>query len=240
MNETRLVTLIKTEIARGDKASGEAERHYATAGKHLAALKAEHTGTWAEWETFLRETIGIGPSRASELMMLADGRKTFEQLRAETAARVRKVSERKRLSPLASGEPDDVRIPIPITGPSGGPQPTYNPLPLPDRADEPEPLFVAQHTARIDAEIDTLPPLAPDLRNALETLNRFASSGPAPQQFSGFDHRALDRIRRYVGELMNNLLLQRKLAEQRLKRTDADADAANVLPFTGAATSIKH
>src|SRR5262249_22910223 len=80
-----LVTTIKVLIEKGDKAKAKAEQFYISAGQHLKTLKAKHDaagGTWAEWEERLRQ-VGIGKSRASELMQIADGRKTVEQVRAD-------------------------------------------------------------------------------------------------------------------------------------------------------------
>jgi hypothetical protein len=71
-------------IAKGDKAKRKAEDFYITAGQHLKELKAQHDdagGTWAEWEIKVKERTGLGKSRASELMQIADGRKNVEQIR---------------------------------------------------------------------------------------------------------------------------------------------------------------
>jgi hypothetical protein len=94
---------VKAHIAKGDKARDKAEQHYIAAGQHLSSLKAEHTGTWAEWEALVKERAGIGKSRASELMQIADGRKTVESVRAEKAESVRQLRKRES-SPLRSGE----------------------------------------------------------------------------------------------------------------------------------------
>src|SRR5262249_23838280 len=42
---------------------------------------------WAESESLVKTKAGIGKSRASELMLIADGTKTPEQVRADTAER---------------------------------------------------------------------------------------------------------------------------------------------------------
>jgi hypothetical protein len=94
---------VKACIAKGDKAKRKAEDSYITAGQHLNALKAEHTGTWFKWEIKLKERAGIGKSRASELMAIADGTKTVEQVRADTAGRTAKTRALQS-SPLRSGE----------------------------------------------------------------------------------------------------------------------------------------
>ena len=82
-----LIRTIKAHIAKGDKATDKAEQHYIAAGQHLKTLKAEHTGSWSEWEALLRDRVGIGKSRASELMAIADGTKTLAEVRAGTAER---------------------------------------------------------------------------------------------------------------------------------------------------------
>jgi hypothetical protein len=101
-NQAQIISTIKAHIAKGDKAAEKAEQHYIAAGQHLATLKANHAGTWEEWETLLKSKVGIGKSRASELMAIADGRTTVEGLRAEKAESVRQV--RGQVSPLRSGE----------------------------------------------------------------------------------------------------------------------------------------
>jgi hypothetical protein len=103
MNESQLVQTIKAHIAKGDKAKDKADQHYIAAGQHLKTLKAQHGGTWAEWEALLKEKIGIGKSRASELMQIADGTKTLEGVRADTAERTAKTRALQS-SPLRSGE----------------------------------------------------------------------------------------------------------------------------------------
>src|SRR5262249_17762566 len=72
------------------KAADKAEQHYIAAGQYLKTLKAEHGGTWTEWERLLKAKVGIGKSRASELMMIADGRKTLADVRAGIAQRLKR------------------------------------------------------------------------------------------------------------------------------------------------------
>jgi hypothetical protein len=86
-----LIRTIKAHIAKVDKAKDKAKQHYIAAGQHLKTLKASHGGSWAEWEELLKTKIGIGKSRASELMRIADGTKTVEQVRADTAERTAKL-----------------------------------------------------------------------------------------------------------------------------------------------------
>jgi hypothetical protein len=93
---------IKAHIAKGDKAVEKVDEHYKAAGIYLKELKAEHADTWDKWETLLKTKIGISTGRASELMQVADGRKTVEKLRADKAESVRQV--RARASSLRSEE----------------------------------------------------------------------------------------------------------------------------------------
>jgi hypothetical protein len=93
--KAQLILTIKTHIEKGDKATQKANDHYIAAGQHLKTLKNNHGGTWAEWEELLKTKIGIGKSRASELMQIADGTKTVEQTRA--LANTRKIKHRESL-----------------------------------------------------------------------------------------------------------------------------------------------
>jgi hypothetical protein len=99
--QDELIKTIKALIVKGDAATKKAEDFYIAAGQHLKTLKAQHTGSWDEWEKLLKEKCGIGKSRASELMRIADATTTVEQVRADTA---RRVMRHGRSSPLANGE----------------------------------------------------------------------------------------------------------------------------------------
>jgi len=101
MNEAQLIRAIKAHIDKGDKAKEKSEQHYIAAGLHLKALKAEHCRSWDEWEELLKTKIGIGKSRASELMQIADGRKSVEAVRAETNERKEK---HRAISPFRNGD----------------------------------------------------------------------------------------------------------------------------------------
>jgi hypothetical protein len=98
-----LIQQIKAHIWKGDTATAKAENHYVAAGQYLKQLKEHHTGNWDEWEQLLREKVGIGKSRASELMQIADGRKTFEGSKSATKKR---VAKHRAVSPLRNGEAD--------------------------------------------------------------------------------------------------------------------------------------
>jgi hypothetical protein len=87
----QLVEKIRTHIAKGDRCKEKAEQHYIAAGQHLRTLKAEHKGSWSEWEELIKNKIGIGKSRASELMQIADGTKTAESVASDRRERQRKA-----------------------------------------------------------------------------------------------------------------------------------------------------
>jgi hypothetical protein len=136
MSEVELIRAIKAHIAKGDKAAEKSEQHYISAGLRLKALKATHAGNWAEWEELLKTKIGIGKSRASELMQIADGRKTFGDIRAVTAERTRKS---RQSSPLRSGEepgeaPEPIKVRITTTTETVAPRviATIGPTPTED------------------------------------------------------------------------------------------------------------
>jgi hypothetical protein len=103
LTEAQHIKAIKAHIWKGDNAKAKAEQHYIAAGQYLKALKEQHKGSWAEWEALLKDKVGIGKSRASELMQIADGRKTVEGSRAANVAANRRLRDR-QTSPSRDGE----------------------------------------------------------------------------------------------------------------------------------------
>jgi hypothetical protein len=93
MNEAQLIKKIKAHIAKG-------EQHYISAGLHLTKLK-ERCPDQATFLALVKDKIGIGKSRTYELLQIADGRKTFEEVKADTAER----QEKHRLS-VSNGQND--------------------------------------------------------------------------------------------------------------------------------------
>jgi hypothetical protein len=115
MNEAQLKA-IKVCIEKGDKAKQKEDDFYIAAGQHLKTLQAAHKergGTWAEWEALLKGKCGIGKSRASKLVQIAESRKTVEQIR-ERASESMRDGRAKQISPQRCGEtephPDDDRL----------------------------------------------------------------------------------------------------------------------------------
>jgi len=104
MNESQLVHIIKAHVAKGDKAAEKSEQHYIAAGQHLKTLKAQMP-KGIKWEQYIEDLgIGIGRSRANELIQIADGRKTVEELQNRKAE---SVAKSRAALPLRSGENAD-------------------------------------------------------------------------------------------------------------------------------------
>jgi hypothetical protein len=91
-----LIGRIRAHIRKGDAAKERAtqnqkksEEHYIAAGKYLTELKANYAPSWQAWEDLLRVKVGLSTGRASELMQIADGRKSVQEIRDTTAQRVK-------------------------------------------------------------------------------------------------------------------------------------------------------
>ena len=54
----------------------------------MTTLKAHYAPTWQAWEAILKIKVKLSVGRASELMALADGRKSVQEIRSATAQRV--------------------------------------------------------------------------------------------------------------------------------------------------------
>jgi hypothetical protein len=104
MNESQLIRHIKAHIARGDKAKDKAEQHYIAAGQYLKQLKDDCPDQKVFLEKVERE-IGIGKSRAYELIQIGDGRKTIEQVQDQT--NVRKIKHRQSVRSGTDKDADD-------------------------------------------------------------------------------------------------------------------------------------
>jgi hypothetical protein len=108
LSEPQLIKVIKEHIAKGDQLKDKSDQHYISAGQHLKTLKSEHAGTWAEWERLLKNKLSLSTGRASELMQIADGRKTLAEVRSGKAESMKKV----RLSSSPRGEESRVALDI--------------------------------------------------------------------------------------------------------------------------------
>jgi hypothetical protein len=81
-----LVATIKAHLAKGAQSHEKSEQHYVTAGLRLKELKARKPSE-TPWPEYLRETFNLGRARADELIRIADGRTSVEQVRAGGATR---------------------------------------------------------------------------------------------------------------------------------------------------------
>jgi hypothetical protein len=87
---------IRALIKKGDLAG---EEFYRTAGRRIKDLKRLHPDRWL---AIVQQECGVSRSRAFELIAIGEGKKTLEDTRAETAARVRRHAGQRR-NPLANG-----------------------------------------------------------------------------------------------------------------------------------------
>src|SRR4051794_13065140 len=85
-----LAVTIKARIAKGDKASTDADGHYLAAGLHLIEAKKRVESMPAlTWAAFLRDQCGgVQRRRADELIAVAEGRTTLAKLREATRIKV--------------------------------------------------------------------------------------------------------------------------------------------------------
>jgi hypothetical protein len=103
-----LAATIKASIAAGDKALDKAEQHYKSAGLYLVEardrLPTERPGLL--FTGFIRNVCRMGTARAYELIAIAEGRTTLEEVRAKTNERVKKHrAAPKDDFPLRNGQP---------------------------------------------------------------------------------------------------------------------------------------
>jgi hypothetical protein len=87
--ESLLIRHIRAHVAKGDQAKNKSDQHYIAAGRYLTTLKVSYAPTWQHWEALLRVQVGLSTGRASELMQLADGRKSVQEVRDATTQRVK-------------------------------------------------------------------------------------------------------------------------------------------------------
>jgi hypothetical protein len=90
---------IRALIRKGDLAG---EEFYRAAGQRIKELKALHP---TEWMTLVRQECGVGRSRAFELIAIADGRTTVEEVRSGYVRRKR-VSRKRQAESGTSRTPE--------------------------------------------------------------------------------------------------------------------------------------
>jgi len=96
--ESLLVRYVRAHVRKGEQAKDKSEQHFVAAGQYLTTLKVNYAPTWQDWEVLLRVKVGLSTGRASELMQIADGRKSVQEVRGATAQRVRALRDNRRAS----------------------------------------------------------------------------------------------------------------------------------------------
>jgi hypothetical protein len=154
--ESLLVRYVKAHVRKGEQAKDKADQHFVAAGRYLVTLKVNYAPTWRHWEDLLRIKVGLSTGRASELMQIADGRKSLEQVRTGTAKRVMKHA--KASSSLANEEKPGDADELFEEG-------QHDPLPLPAQGNKdlegPELAWAEEHDL-----IDVLAGSTPVIRDA--------------------------------------------------------------------------
>ena len=109
---------VVAHIKAGDKAKEKAIEHYKAAGLLLIAINKNHPGGFT---AFLANSCsGLGRSRAYELMQIAGGRRSAEEIKAATKKRVERHRARKS-NPLQAGVTDGKAEPAPADTSDGAP-----------------------------------------------------------------------------------------------------------------------
>lgn len=120
---------IVAHIAAGDQAKNQAIEHYKAAGLLLLDAANKHP---RDFTTFLtRSCAGLGRSRAYEMMQIAGGSKTVEQIRADTKKRVARHRAKTKQRPLQGPVTDEGPEGISADESEGI---LADPLPMSDRA----------------------------------------------------------------------------------------------------------
>lgn len=108
----------KAHIMSGDKAKEKVEQHYKSAGLYLIAARERVKNQGLHWVAWLRENVRVAPSRAYEIIAIADGTKGLEELREEkrTARKDQRVRKKERDENSATSR----KNPDPVIGPTSG------------------------------------------------------------------------------------------------------------------------
>jgi len=105
--ESLLVRYIKAHVRKGDQAKNKSDQHYIAAGRYLITLKVSYAPSWEAWEDLLRIKVGLSTGRASELMQIADGRKSVQEIRGGKAQSVARLRASKSLHYSSEEESHD-------------------------------------------------------------------------------------------------------------------------------------
>jgi hypothetical protein len=105
------VRKINVLVEKVDHNEDKIEQYYRSIGQHIAAIKSEKPD---DWLTIVGTQCNLKKTRAYDLLAIANGTKTVEQVRGATALRVRE--SRKKELPLRSGKGAPVEVAPPAEG----------------------------------------------------------------------------------------------------------------------------
>jgi hypothetical protein len=101
---------IAGHLVEADKAAAANHEHSTAAGTLLLDVRENHP----EHLDAICDRIGLGRSRRAELMMIAGGRKTVEQSRAQNKARVEKHRAKKKAATFPPPRPSENPLHPPV------------------------------------------------------------------------------------------------------------------------------
>jgi hypothetical protein len=115
---TKVSKTIKELVAKGDKATKEAEAFYKQAGQKLKWLKQfhkEHSGGEVSWTDFVNKYTGLKRSRADELIRIAEGQTTLGAVRAKAREGMAATRKRQRHNVTAARSEDNSQSVVTMT-----------------------------------------------------------------------------------------------------------------------------
>jgi hypothetical protein len=148
---------IAGHLAMADKAVAANREHSKAAGALLLDVQKNHP----KHMDAICDRIGLGRSRRAELLMIAGGRKTLEQSKAQNKARVKRHRAKKNAPVLLPPAPSENPLHRDVMDDPVEPQNRGNPANPDARADA---MKVAQVAAEAQAGPDSEPTPAPKAR----------------------------------------------------------------------------
>ena len=88
-DHVRAINALSAKLKRAEEKAGQ---YKISIGQHIKAIKEVSPD---DWENIVMSECNLGRSRAYELMAIADGTKTVEQIRAGTAQRMKQLRSRR-------------------------------------------------------------------------------------------------------------------------------------------------
>jgi hypothetical protein len=135
---------IAEHLAEADKADAVKREHSIAAGTLLLDVHVNHP----EHLDAICDRIGLKRSRRAELLMIARGRKTPEQSKAQNKARVKKHRAKKKAAALQAPRPSENPLHRPVTDDPSQPENQSNDV-------DPNASVEAVKVAQVEAEAQT-------------------------------------------------------------------------------------